>query len=293
MHKVRAGVLVVLALTFATACTSQLSPGNVLTGQVALQLAVGTLNDSAGTLSTINGGPGAGTYLNAVTSFRNNLGGSAFQSPGKGYLHVPGAAAIALGGLFSYGQPTFFNSALLACAAPNGVIGYYTPSNSAGCGYSTGFLYTAAPPTPGSYALTTIATVNGENQPYGASAALRAAPTVLPAYASVPTYAPAAGTGGGTFTVAPPAGVTETLVVICSAACNGANEVATAFTHTGTAVLPAGTLAAGSYSAFALGADYPLVESGPPASTATTPTLAGAAGTADLTASGQATITQT
>jgi hypothetical protein len=58
-------------------------------------------------------------------------------------------------------------------------------------------------------------------------------------------------------------------------------------------VLPAGTLAAGTYTAFALGADYPLVESGPPASSALLPPIGGAGGTANLTASGRGSITQT
>ena len=298
MKKLRAGVLALLILTGAVGCGTQLSPGDILTGQVYLQLAVGTLNDSVGTISGIEGGPGAGTYLNAVSSFRNNLGASAFTAPGSAYLHVPGAPAIALGGLYSYGQPTFLNSSLAppACVAPNGVIGLppaYVPANSAGCGYSTGYLYTAAPATPGSYSISTVVTVNGQNQKYGASAALPAGPFVLPAYGAAPTYAANPGTGGGLLTVAPPGGVTETLIVICSAVCNGTNEVASAVTHSGTAVLPAGTLAAGSYQAFAVGADYPLFEAGPPASAATQPTLTGAHGTADLTVSGSGAISQT
>jgi hypothetical protein len=195
-----------------------------------------------------------------------------------------------VGGLFSYGQFPGFNGVTGGPPA-------YTPVTPAG--YATGFIFTGAPPTPGQYAITTIATVNNQNQQYGAAATLPASPRVLGAY-GVPSYAPAAGTGGGTLTVTPPAGVTETLIVICSGACTGIppgspgfNEVATAVAHGGSVALPPGTLAAGSYSAFALGADYPLVESGPPASTATTPTLTGAAGTANLTASGQTTITQT
>ncbi|MBV8163362.1 MAG: hypothetical protein JOZ91_03750, partial [Candidatus Eremiobacteraeota bacterium] len=82
MHKVRAGVLVLLALVFATACSTQLSPGNILSGQVFMQLAMGTLNDSAGTISLVATGASApGTYLNAVSTFRNNLGASAFAQP--------------------------------------------------------------------------------------------------------------------------------------------------------------------------------------------------------------------
>jgi len=291
MQKVRAGILVLLALAFATACSTQLSPGNILTGQVFLQLAVGTLNDSAGTISLLATGTSApGTYVNAVSSFRNNLGASAFSQPGNGYLQVPAVGKIAVGGLFSYGQAPGFNG---VSGGPPG----YMPVTPGG--YATGFIFTGAPPTPGSYSLSTIATANNQNQPYGASATLPASPRVLGAY-GVPVYVPVAGTGGGTLTVTPPAGVTETLIVICSGACTGIppgnpgfNEVATAVAHGGAVALPPGTLAPGSYSAFALGADYPLVEAGPPANSATTPNLKGAAGTADLTASGQTTITQT
>ncbi|MBV8460405.1 MAG: hypothetical protein JO009_05905 [Candidatus Eremiobacteraeota bacterium] len=293
MHKVRAGALVLLALVFATACSTQLSPGNILSGQVFMQLAMGTLNDSLGTISLVATGASApGTYLNAVSTFRNNLGASAFAQPGNGYLHGPAVGKLLVGGLFSYGQGPGVNGV-------TGQLPAYNPASAVKAGYATGFIFTGAAPTPGGYSITTIPSVNGQNQQYGASSALPTSPTVLGAY-SVPIYAPVAGTGGGTLTVSPPAGVTETLIVICSPApppapfsCNGSNEVATAVTHGGAATLPPGTLAPGSYSAFALGADYPLVEAGPPANTATTPTLTGAAGTADLTASGQTTITQT
>ncbi len=279
MHKLRTGVLALLLIGAAVGCSTQTSPGNILTGQVFLQLAVGTLNDSAGTITGA-----AGTYLNAVSSFRNNLGASAFAAPGNGALHVPGAPAIVLGpapcnGLYSYGQGP-------GC---NGVVGMppaYVPASTVG-GYATGFIVTGAPPTSGAYALTTIATVNGQNQQYGASATLPASPKVLGAIGA-PTYASGGATGGGTFTVAPPAGVTETLIVVFS----GTNEVASAMTHGTTAALPPGTLAPGAYTAFAIGADYPLVESGPPASAATQPTIVGAGGTADLTASASAGIVQ-
>jgi len=285
MRSLRATILAALLVASAAACNTNTSGGNVLTGQVYLQLAVGTLNDSAGTLSGILGGPGAGTYLNAVSSFRNNLGASAFISPGNGFLHVPGAPAVAVGGLYSYGQGP----------GTNGVLGMppaYLPPSTVG-GYATGFIYTAAPPTPGQYALTTIANQNGINAQFGALATLPASPLVLPAYGSVPTYTPNPGTGGGTFSLSPPAGVTETLIVICSAACDGTNQVASVVAHGAGVVVPAGSIQPGTYSIFAIGADFPLVESGPPANAATTPTIKGAAGTADMTVSGVGAMTQT
>lgn len=281
MHKPRAGLLALLVLGVAVGCSTQTSPGNIVTGQVFLQMAVGTLNDSAGTISGLNGGPGPGTYANVVTSFRNNLGASAYLSPGNGYVHFPAAAPLFVGGLFSYGQPPGFNGVL-------GMPPAYMPASTVG-GYATGFIFTGQPATPGAYAVTTVVVVNGQNQPRGATATLPAAPTVLGAEPP-PVYASGGATGGGTFTVAPPAGVTETLVVVFD---TSPTEVATALTHGTIAVLPAGTLAFGtSYTAFAIGADYPFVESGPPASAATMPTLIGAGGTADLTASGSAGFTQ-
>ena len=290
MLRLRAGALA-LVLLGAVGCTTQTSPGDIITGKVFLQMAVGTLNDSAGTISSLvppSGGAGPGTFLNVVTSFRNNLGASAFQSPGNGFVHVPGGGSIQIGGsltpchqLFSYGQGP-------GC---NGVVGMppaYVPASQVG-GYATGFIYTGAPATSGTYSVSTVVVVNNQNQPYGATATLPASPVVL-ANEAAPVYTSGGASGGGTFAVTVPAGVTETVVVVFDSA---GNQVATTMTKGASAVLPAGTLAPGpGYSAFAIGADYPFVESGPPASAATTPTLPGAGGTADLTVSGLAGFTQ-
>jgi hypothetical protein len=274
MHRLRAALMTVLMLGAAVGCSTQTSPGDIITGQVFPEMAVGTLNDSAGTISGLNGGPGPGTYANVVTSFRNNLGASAFQHPGNGMLHLPGAVTIPVGGLFSYGQPP----------GANGIVGLppaYVPPSAVG-GYATGYIFTGAPATPGAYSWTTVVVVNGQNQPYGASATMPASPTVLGAEAP-PVYASGGATGGGTFTVTVPAGVSETLVVVFDST---PAEVATTLTHSTSATLPPGTLTPGSaYTAFAIGADYPFVEAGPPASVATMPTLTGGGGTADMTVS--------
>lgn len=280
MYRLRAGFLALLVLGTAWGCTTQTSPGDILTGKVFPEMAVGTLNDSAGTISALNGGPGAGTYANVVTSFRNNLGASAFQSPGKGFVHFPSAPQLVVGGLFSYGQ----------APGVNGVVGQppaYVPASTVG-GYATGFIFTGVPPTPGNYSWSTITVVNGQNQPYGATATLPSSPLVLGAEAA-PVYVSGGATGGGTFTVVVPANVTETIVVVSAAG----GQVATAMTKSTTAVLPPGTLTLGtSYTAFAIGADYPFVEAGPPASTVPMPTLTGASGTADLTVSGTTAFVQ-
>jgi len=278
MHKLRAGLLALLCVAAMAGCKTNTNPGDIKFLPPVIQLAVGTLNDSAATLTGA-----AGVYLNAVTTFRNNFGASAFLNPGTATLTGPGAISVTLGGLFSYGKSP----------GTNGVVGqppaYVPPSTSAAGGYATGFILTGlTPPTSGGYTVVAPVTVNGQVQPWNASATLPATPTILGAMPA-PAYAPVAGTGGGTFTVAPPSGVTETLIVILS----GTTQVATVEAIGTTATVPPGTLAAGSYTAFAIGADYPLVEAGPPANVQQAPTITGAGGTADLTASGIVGITQT
>jgi hypothetical protein len=300
MNRLRAGLLALLVLGTAWGCGTQTSPGDIITGKVFPEMAVGTLNDSAGTISSLNGGPGAGTYANVVTSFRNNLGASAFQNPGNGFLHFPGAPALAVGGLFSYGQAPGVNGI-------QGMLPAYSPKQQAvGIpGYATGFLFTGQPPTPGTYSWSTVAIVNGQNQPYGASATMPSSPTILGADAGGSYVADVNGDGGGVFTfAAPPAGVVESVVYIyqCPTGapppppCTGTNVIPVASAEvkmgTSTATLPPGTLTSGVvYNAVVIGADYPFVEAGPPSNASSTPTLAGAGGTADLTASALLSIT--
>jgi hypothetical protein len=112
---------------------------------------------------------------------------------------------------------------------------------------------------------------------------------VLPVEAT-PTYTPGApGSGGGTFAFAPLAGVTESLITIEDA---NLNIVASVESTGTTAAVPVGTLAPGTYTAFVMGADYPLVESSPTGSKAQAPTIIGAGGTADLTVSSVLTFPQ-
>src|SRR5262249_49200689 len=113
-----------------------------------------------------------------------------------------------------------------------------------------------------------------------------------------PTYASDGAPGGGTFTIGTPAGVTESLVIVFADSSGGAcsslgSQVTTVETTTTSAIVPDGTLAAGTQScAFVVGADYPLVEAGPPVNREVRPTLTGASGTSDLTASGFLAFTQ-
>jgi hypothetical protein len=287
MHKLRIGLATLAVATVMAGCNTNTSPGNIVAGQVALQLAVGTLNDSAGTLTGA-----AGTYLNAVATFRGQFGASAFLNPGLATLSGPAALSTSVGQIFSYGQSPGVNFV-------GGFPPAYSPASAVAAGYASGFIFpvnamgqAVLPPPPatsGAYKISTTVSSNGQNQTYGASATLPAVPTVLPDEAT-PSYASGGANGGGTFTVSVPAGVTETIVEVYT---NTGVQVASAETKTTSAVLPAGTLVQGDgYIAFAIGADYPFVEAGPPANTSMKPTLTGANGTTDMTVSGILGFTQ-
>ncbi|MDQ6825496.1 MAG: hypothetical protein M3007_08565 [Candidatus Eremiobacteraeota bacterium] len=292
MHKLRIGIAMLLCVGALSGCKTNTNPGDVKFLPPVMQLAVGTMNDSAATLNAA-----AGVYLNAVTTFRNSLGNSAFLSPGVATLTGPAAISVTLGSLFAYGQRPGSNGALGAPPA------YVPPSTSGSGGYATGFILTGlTPPTPGSYTVVAPVTVNGQVQPWNASATLPAAFTTLGNDGGAAYVA--SGGGGGTFTfAAPPAGVTESVVYVscstttappdpCGAGPGFPVASAEVTGATLTATLPAGTLVPGEvYNAFVIGADYPLFEAGPPANVQQAPTITGAGGTADLTVSPAFTIT--
>ncbi len=284
----RAGLVLCILALFA-GCTTSNNVGNPqFTTNPVLTMSVGTINDPSGALT-----PG-GTSLNIVAAFRNQTGTSAFSDPGTETLNGPGGATALPAGIFAYG---------FAPGSPAGQPPAYTPPNGTGFGYSLGFLPLGLPPTPGNYSITAAVHVNGAVATYHSNTAtLPAAPTVLPNDAGG-AYA-ANGSGGGTFTFAAlPAGVTESVVYIM---CNGASSgpdcaagpgftVASAEVVAGgtlAAVIPNGTLTSGSsYTAVVVGADYPLVEAGPPANKQAAPTLTGAAGSSDLTVASPIAIT--
>jgi len=292
MNKIRAAVLAVVLAGLAVGCGSG-SPfstnptvGNpVFTSSGAvMQLAMGTINDSAGTFSFETTGTATpGTDLNAVATFRNSSGLSAFINPGTATLTGPSAFSSTIGSVFSYGQAPGTNSVVGKPPA-------YTPANTAP-GYATGFLVDGtsfAPfgaPVSGAYTIATSVSQNGTVTPYNATATLPAIFTVLGPYPA-PTACVVNLDGSGSCTVAPPVGVTETLVVVTDS--TGFAELATSETTTTTASFPAGTFTGRTPPSFAyaIGADYPLVEAGPPKTTTATPTITGSGGTADLTFSG-------
>jgi adhesin HecA-like repeat protein len=259
--------------TFGTTTTV---PVTTTSSNATLQLAVGTLNNTSGLL----GSPG--TYLNAVTTFRNSTGTAAYFHPGTAALTGPGSLNASLGELFAYGQP----------AGANGTLGEppaFAPQNSIG-GYSTGYILTGAPPTGGTYTVATTVQTNGKNLNFSATATLPNAAAVLPPE-PLPTWT-TDGKGGGTFTMTNPAGVTESLIFVQAG--NGAYVADVELKSPATSVnVPDGTLGVGvTYYVFCLGADYPMIEDAPPNSHVARPALAGASGTADLTASSFTTFTE-
>jgi hypothetical protein len=317
MRKFSAVLIALVGVGVMAGCTTNKTVGNpIFTTHAKLQLAVGTLNDAFGTLTSV-----AGTYLNAISTFRNQFGASAFINPGAPTFTLPGGGSANVCGLFSYGQnPSTMIAPILNNPPPPispgpGPIGLnapafgippaYSPPNGDHIGYALGYLlyfdptcslYVLPPAaTPGAYTLSTTVSTNGKSLPFSATATLGATPTVLPAEGA-PTYVSgAAGSGGGTFTITQPAGVTESLIIIASGdnTPDGTNViVASIETSSTTAVVPAGTLAPGAYKAYVIGADYPLFESGPPNNTSETPTIVGAGGTADTTVSSEGPIIQ-
>ena len=155
------------------------------------------------------------------------------------------------------------------------------------------------PPAAGGtpFTLTDVVQVNGTTNTYSASATLNAVPTTLTTPANA-LYAPAAGTGGGTFSVgAYPAGATEQVVVVLAgAAPNGVLAIAEAVSPATTATIPAGTLAVGAYTCFVIAADFGWVEAGvtnAPAPPVVSPAIVGANGNADMSVGAQYGCTQT
>src|SRR5215469_9093018 len=150
MHKFKAAALVgLLCLWAVVGCSTNTNPGSVKFTTVAtLQLAVGEINDTAGILESLEDtGPPGGpqTFLDAIMTFRNQNGNSAYLKPGQAQLtpgsgscnFVTGAGCNAggqfTGGLFAYGQNPGFNGTVAAApawAAPGSSTGYMVDLNT-------------------------------------------------------------------------------------------------------------------------------------------------------------------
>lgn len=310
MRKLGAGIIGLLCLIAIAGCTTNKNIANVTTPGAKLVASVGTINDNAGTLGL------GGVSLNLVTSFRNVLGNSAYQNPGffsfdgpSGNI-IPSQNGNPCDQLFSYGEfpgcQGDVNFASLLGQPPA-----YNPPSSIG-GYSMGFIQTAAAATTGTYTLSTVVPVNGQNVHYNATASLPATPVVMANATGVLTFV-SDGLGGGTFTIGnplrphgkrahhnggpPPPPVSEYLILVENLFLSSSAGVIVATvetTNTTATIIGTGDCASsaggspipcGSNLAYVIEADYPLVEAGPPASHAVSPTLAGANGQSDISVS--------
>jgi hypothetical protein len=312
MRKLLAGLVGLLCLA-AVGCTTNTNIAPVtFSTQATMQLAVGTINDSAGVFSAQSGGSGTpNTYLNVIGTFRNQLGNSAFGTGGATGTG-PGSAALSpvLGegpcnfrtgagcnvggqfgvGLFAYGQQPGVNG--LATAAP----AWLAPNTATGVLWDLdGFDLFPLGAGGTQYTLVDSLIINGSTKTYSAAATLKNPPTVLGV--GTLAYAANGATGGGTFTFgAPGAGVTEQVAVVLSGGVtSGVLTMAEAVSPGTTAVLPAGTLTPGTaYTCFVVDADFPWVEAGvvnAPTVGTPTPTIVGANGNADLSVSNTFTCT--
>ena len=306
MRNFGAGIIAMLCLVAIAGCTTNKSIANVTTSiQGKLQLAVGTINDSADTLGI------GGTSLNVVTTFRDNNGNSAYIHPGFYTLTGPGGTIVTpnpsnpCDQLFGYGD-------LPGCEGDSigeaivGVPPAYTPPSSIG-GYSLGFIQTGAPATAGTYTVSTTVTVNGQNHTYTASATLN--PVVMANAGGITNFV-SDGSGGGTFTFTNPlkaklkvhhnggVAVGEVLILVSNSVISSSPLIVAAVEATGgsTTATIVGTgdcsssvggipIPCGGNTAYVIDADYPLVEDGPPANFAQTPQLDGPNGSADISVS--------
>jgi hypothetical protein len=325
MHKLKAALVGLLCLVAITGCTTNTNPGDVKFTTVAtMQLAMGTINDSAGVLERRAGAAiTPGTYLDVIATFRNQFGNSAYIVPGAATLTQLLTGAGNAGSIFGYGQGAGTNGLIAqgpAWASPLSDTGYLKDVLAGGLPA----LPVAVAPI--NFTLSTTVSVNGTPTLYSAPATLMTKVPMAAAGNAVSWVPGAVGSGGGTLTIsAPVATATEQVAVIIgpgTPACPGLpcplpfipaaifptdrGTVVAEFEVTGATTViavPAGTLAvtpAGSgegpipYSVFVVDADFPWVEAGlvsSPAVGTPTPVITnGVNGQADLSASGKADI---
>lgn len=310
MRNIGAGIIAMLCLVAIAGCSTNKSIASITTPPNKLQLAVGTINDSAGTLGI------GGVTLNVVTTFRNILGNSAYEHPGFYSLTGPNGTIVAsdpsnfCDQLYGYGDFPGCEGDSIG-EALWGVPPQYSPPNPDG-GYALGFIQTGAPATAGAYTISTNVPVNG-NLAFSASATLTN--TVgLPNATGVTSFV-SDGKGGGTFTIGNPLkprskvrhhgvlSATEFLILVSNSVISTSPLIVAAVETTNTTATIVGTgdcsssvggipIPCGGNSAYVIDADYPLVEAGPPANHSQTPTLDGPNGSTDISVSPIATITE-
>ncbi|HET9342717.1 MAG TPA: hypothetical protein VFO25_07380 [Candidatus Eremiobacteraceae bacterium] len=311
MRNFGAGIIAMLCLVAIAGCTTNKSIANITTSSNKMQLAVGTINDSAGTLGI------GGVSLNVVTTFRNSLGNSAFIHPGFYTLTGPSGTIVTPNPSNPCDQLFVYGDLPIGCEADSigdaivGVPPAYTPPSSV-LGYPMGFIQTGAAASAGAYSVSTIVTVNGQNVTYTANATL--SPIVMANATGVTSFA-SDGKGGGTFTIGNPlkaklklhhhgfVPVSEYLILVSNSVISSSPLIVAAVETTSTTATIVGTgdcsssvggipIPCGGNNAYVIDADYPLVEDGPPASHAQTPQLDGPNGSADISVSPIAGITE-
>lgn len=310
MHRLKAGLVGLLCLVGVAGCTTNNSIAPVIfSTNATLQLSVGTVQDygagaGAAVLAsriTHSSVTGPTNFVNAVSTFRNQFGNSAYIVPGSASLTFPDSSVHTIGSLFEYGQavgnngiygiPPAFNPIGTCVVAPNVCV-------------PTGYIYQSSPRATlgaipvggGTYTLATSVSVNGGTIPYSASATLPAFAGVLSNPCTNLTFVSDT-TGGGTFTLtpaSPPAGVTERVVIVTLGTSNQTQVRAVIEASGSTAVLPdvtaawapSTTLSTGTNHAFCIGADFPWIEDGQPNNAAAAPVLTnGVNGTSNFSVS--------
>lgn len=313
MHRLKAGLVGLLCLVGVAGCTTNNSIAPVIfSTNATLQLSVGTVFDYGNpailaSRITHTSVLGPTTFVNAVSTFRNQFGNSAYIVPGSATLTFPDSSVHTIGSLFEYGQ----------AVGNNGIYGIPPAFNPLGtCPVTpdvcvpTGYIYQSSPRATlgaipiggGTYTLATSVSVNGGTIPYSASATLPAFSSVLANPCTNLTFVSDT-TGGGTFTLtpaSPPAGVTERVVIVTIGTSSTTTVRALVEASGGTAVLPDLTAAwasasppnnetlpgPGTYNAFCIGADFPWIEDGQPNNTSAAPVLTnGVNGTSNFSVS--------
>jgi len=168
-------------------------------------------------------------------------------------------------------------------------------------GYPSGFtIFEGATPVAGTYNLNLTIPGNTKATATSVTASGTLASTALLPVMPAPTFTED-GLGGGTISVAVPAGVTETLVYVVDVNPNQPNFYTVELTGSGTLTAtlgdtlgpqgantiapPSGGIPGDPYFVYAVGFDYPAFEAAPPTNRSATPVIAGANGQADVTLS--------
>jgi hypothetical protein len=243
--------------------------------------------------------PANSTTAGAANYPQYSLGAGANNALNLAYPDLYGGGAFS----FTYPLPFYFTAAnrLPYLGGPPAYPFFLDGFEATGfLGYPAGFTDFAIAPVLGSYVLTVAlpAAASAQAATLTATATLTST-TLLPAYPT-PSFTAAPG-GSGVITVAPPAGVTESLVYVVAVSDNATTytRTNTFFTvritgsGTQTATIPGnlGRVHAPSFNTgdrvfiYAVGFNYPAFDAAPPGNVSANPAIVGANGQADITTS--------